>query len=568
MNVETGFQLADVWGFARRRAKHMAVVAGVIVLGAYWLAMALPNEYESSSLILVEPQAVSKELVEAGVPDSDLNSRLHLMTAQILSRARLSRIIDELDLYKEESKSYLREEIIGMMRERIRVAPVFSELEVDLPQARRDLSINTFRISFRHRDARTAMLVAQRLANDFIEQHISSRVKLSQKSLEFIQTELDRLSTQIREVEAQVAQVKAANPGRIPSEIGANQLRLDRVVGSLTAARRELAEAESDAAFYSSQSANAATMGTGDDDTSPARRLQYLELALSQYESRGYTEKHPDMISAKLEIEALKQKIAAQAAAGESGEKPVTNFLQQSAEAESRRAMLQAQAAAEEIRNLTKQADEIQILLSEAPAVAEQLEALERDYKHLFESYQEFSNKQLEASVQSNLERRQLAEQFRVLEVAFMAPGPTSPNRGAILILGMVFALAIGGAVGIVLEAIDPSVHTARQLQATLRLPVLAAIPRIWLESDRAAQRRGRLRAALATFAVGAFCLVGGAVNYVWVNGGAAGAAIEKEDAPPAVAAPADESPSETETAAAPPEAAAPAAAPPAEAGP
>ena len=97
MNVETGFQLADVWGFVRRRAKHMAVVAGVIALAAYWLAMALPNEYESSSMILVEPQSVSKELVEAGVPESDLNSRLHLMTAQILSRARLSRIIDELD---------------------------------------------------------------------------------------------------------------------------------------------------------------------------------------------------------------------------------------------------------------------------------------------------------------------------------------------------------------------------------------------------------------------------------------------------------------------------------------
>jgi polysaccharide chain length determinant protein (PEP-CTERM system associated) len=552
MNVETGFQLADVWGFLRRRAKYMAVVAGVIALGAYWLAMALPNEYESSSLILVEPQAVDPELIKAGVPDSDLNSRLHLMTAQILSRARLSRIIDELKLYQEESKSLLREEIIGMMRERISVTPVFSELETDLPQSRREISINTFRIGFQHKDARTAMLVAQRLANDFIEQHISGRVKLSQKSLEFIQTELDRLSTQIREVEAQVAQVKAANPGRMPQESGANQMRLDRIVSSLTAARRQLAEAESDAAFYRSQSTNAASMATTNDEASPARRIQMLELALSNYRSRGFTEKHPDMISAKSEIETLKQKIAAEQKAGGEGEKPITNFMQQSAEAESRRALLQAQAAQEEIQNLTKQADEIQILLSEAPAVAEQLEALERDYKHLFESYQEFSNKQLEASVQANLERRQLAEQFRVLEVAFMAPEPTSPNRPAIVILGLVFALAIGGAVGILLEAIDPSVHTARQLQSTLRLPVLAAIPRIWLESDRASQRRARVRGALATVAVAAFGLVGGAVNYVWVNGGGSSAPAE-QGAPPAVAAPAGETP---ETAAAPAEAA------------
>ena len=156
------------------------------------------------------------------------------MTAQILSRARLSRIIDELDLYKEESKSHLREEIIGMMRERIRVAPVFSELETDLPQGRRDLSINTFRIGFRHKDARTAMLVAQRLANDFIEQHISSRVKLSQKSLEFIQTELDRLS----DADPRGRGAGGAGEGRESGadarrRSGPTSCRLDRIVASL-----------------------------------------------------------------------------------------------------------------------------------------------------------------------------------------------------------------------------------------------------------------------------------------------------------------------------------------------
>ena len=60
------------------------------MLGAYWLAMALPNEYSSYATVLVEPQAVSPQLVKAGVSSSDLNERLHLMTAQILSRPRLS----------------------------------------------------------------------------------------------------------------------------------------------------------------------------------------------------------------------------------------------------------------------------------------------------------------------------------------------------------------------------------------------------------------------------------------------------------------------------------------------
>ena len=56
------------------------------------------------------------------------------------------------------------------------------------------------------------------------------------------------------------------------------------------------------------------------------------------------------------------------------------------------------------------------------PQVAETLDAMEREYKHLFESFQDFSNRRLEATVQADLERRQLGEQFRVLEAAFVAP--------------------------------------------------------------------------------------------------------------------------------------------------
>jgi hypothetical protein len=125
----------------------------------------------------------------------------------------------------------------------------------------------------------------------------------------------------------------------------------------------------------------------------------------------------------------------------------------------------------------------------------------------------------LNAAVQADLERRQLGEQFRVLEQAFIGKGPVSPNRLLIVALGAVFGLALGAAVGVLFEAVDPAVHDAHGLQATLRIPVLASIPQIWLEVDRARLRRQRIRAVLGTTALVAFALVGGAANYVWVNG-------------------------------------------------
>ncbi|MBW1687862.1 MAG: hypothetical protein JRS35_22735, partial [Deltaproteobacteria bacterium] len=238
------------------------------------------------------------------------------------------------------------------------------------------------------------------------------------------------------------------------------------------------------------------------------------ELALADFKARGFTDKHPDVIKAKIELQGLRAQLETADEAG-----APSSYAELSADAEASRARLRREEAEQELARLEKLAEGFQRLLNETPQVAEKLDGLEREYRHLFESYQDFSNRRLEAGVQANLERRQLGEQFRVLEAAFVAPEPAAPNRIVIIVIGVIFGLAMGGGLGIVLEAADASIHEARQLQTSLNIPVLASIPQIWFESDRLKQRRGRLRVAAATVALVMFALVGGAANYVWVNG-------------------------------------------------
>jgi polysaccharide chain length determinant protein (PEP-CTERM system associated) len=514
MNVEGGLQISDVWGIVRRRGQFVAGTSLMIALAVYWIAMALPNQFESYGTVLVTPQTVPPELVAAGVPESDLNNRLFLMTAQILSRGRLSRIIDELDLYPGESEYLVREEVIDLMRENVRVAPVLSELSQHRQQVDPNEEINQFKIFFTDHDAKTAMLVAQKLSNDFIEQHIEQRISLSQKSLEFIEEELGRLSGSIRDIEARVAGVKADNPGRLPEDMSASQRRIERLLSDLAFAQRSVSEAGSDEAFYRSQ---INSVQAGGNELSPERRLKALDMLISDQKSRGYTDKHPDMIKARLEIEEHKAAMAKEPDPDADPESLTST--QQTAEAERRRAALRKNSGEEEIVRLQDAIDEVQAKLAGTPAVAELLDGLEREYRHLFNSFQDFSNRRLEATVQAQLERRQLGEQFRVLEAAFIAPMPASPNRPLIIILGFVFAIGVGLAVGIVLESTDSSVHSARQLQAVVGIPVLAAIPNILLEQDLAAHRRSRIRTVFAAAAVVAFAVIGGAANYIWVNG-------------------------------------------------
>jgi polysaccharide chain length determinant protein (PEP-CTERM system associated) len=515
MNLDGGIQLGDLSGIVRRRGMVMAAIVLGVMLVIYGIAMGLPNQYASYSTVLVTPQSVSPELVAAGVPESDLNNRLNLMTAQILSRGRLSRIIDDLGLYAAQSQYMVRDEIIDLMRQKVGVAPVLAELTAGRSR-RADEEINQFRISFTDRDARTAMQVAQRLSNDFIEQHIDGRITLSQKSVEFIDGELSRLAERIRELEARVAELKASNPGRLPEDMAASQRRLERLMTDLAFAQRARAEATSDEAFFRSQlNNNPVSAGV----VTPASRLKMLDLVIAELRGKGYTDKHPDVVKAVLEIEQLKQTIAREQEQNTTDKDRVLSFSQQSTEGERRRAALRKVSAEDEILRLQAAIDDVQAQLAETPAVAELLDGLEREYRHLFDSYQDFSNRQLEATVQAQLERRQLGEQFRVLEAAFIAPEPASPDRFLILILGAVFAVAVGAAAALVLETLDNSVHSARQLQTATGIPVLATIPNIVLGADRASLRRSRIKVALGTAALVVFAVVGGAANYVRVNG-------------------------------------------------
>jgi polysaccharide chain length determinant protein (PEP-CTERM system associated) len=536
MGAVESYGIRDLSKILRRRAKAIVITTGIVILGSVVVAAVLPNKYESYTTILVEPQTISERLVEAGLESSDLNNRLHLMTIQILSRSRLSKVIDEFGLYPEESEEMTREEVIELMREDVRVEPVLPELERGILSRNREIEINTFRLFFQHEEAKTSAAVANRLANDFIDQHIKERVSVSSDTEEFIDAELGHLATAIQALEARIAEVKEANAGRLPEDLMANQRMLERAVDSIRIVERELAEARSDEAFYGQQALSSAGILSPNDPVSPGRRLQALELLLNEHRSRGFTDKHPDIIAAQAEMEVLRKQLGSEEPAQD--DLPLT-FAQQNAEAERRRAALRVAAAQKELGRLNAQIEAIQARLAATPRVAEQLDGLQREYEHLFSSYQEFSQKGLEAGVAANMERRQKGEQFRVLEVAFAAPDPVFPNRPLIVIVSSLFGLVLGGAVAFLLESADTSFHDPRTLQEFLRIPVLASIPGILLESDQVGRRRRRVRNAFATVAIVAAVLSGALVGHVWVNGapgwlgGGPGAAAPPVAAPP-----------------------------------
>lgn len=518
MDSEQGIQLDDLKKILQRRGRLVAALAAAGLLVAVFVAAVLPNEYESQATLLIEPQTISERLVEPNLSETDLNSRLHLISMQILSRGRLSRVIDEFDVYPELEGERTREEVIDRMRSQITVTPVLSELEARVGIRSSRVEINTFQLAYRHRDRDVAAAVTNRLANDFVEEHIKARAEMSGDTSEFIEAELQRLSARIAAVEERIATIKTLNVGRLPEDLPTNQNTYERLVQSVRDAQRELAIAQSDEAFYRQQvleGGGADVFRFRSEDT-PERRLEAMKVLLGEALARGLTAKHPDVIKLNREIEQLE--LRQQAGSEEQEEEPLS-LAQRNAKAEEQRAGLRVEAAREEIERLETQLADVEKRMSETPRVAEQLASLEREYRHLFDSFQQYSGKRLEAGVAADMERRQKGERFRVLEAAVPSPQAASPNRPVILALGLVLGLLAGGGLGLLAEVTDLSFHDPRSLQSRLGIPVLAAVPAVILESDRAFQRRRRIRAWFGVAIVASFVLVASVAGNWIVNG-------------------------------------------------
>jgi uncharacterized protein involved in exopolysaccharide biosynthesis len=123
--------------------------------------------------------------------------------------------------------------------------------------------------------------------------------------------------------------------------------------------------------------------------------------------------------------------------------------------------------------------------IAAVPARETELVELTRDYETLRLGYTNLLAKSENARMSANLERRQIGEQFRVLDPARLPERPISPNRVQINSMGAMGGLALGLALVLLLEYRDRSLRSEADVRAALGLPVLAVIRTLGVPAER-----------------------------------------------------------------------------------
>src|SRR5687767_6770727 len=108
-----------LWALWRR--KWVGIVPAVVIAaGVFLWARSLPDVYQAEARILIVPQRVPESYVRTTVT-SRLDERLQALSQDILSRTRLERLIQDLNLYPEERKTMIMEDIVGKMRQAVNI---------------------------------------------------------------------------------------------------------------------------------------------------------------------------------------------------------------------------------------------------------------------------------------------------------------------------------------------------------------------------------------------------------------------------------------------------------------
>lgn len=171
---------------------------------AIWSART-PYLYRSSALITVVPAKLPASYVPDAGASIVLTNRLPALRNEVLSRIQLERIIQDLDLYPNERKTRIMQDVVEMMRSSIGLQPVDG---------------HALAVSFTSTEPRLAQRVADRLSALFIDESTRDRRLTIDGTDQFLQTRLEDTKKALVQAEQNLvrAQGRGVQSGSLTAE--------------------------------------------------------------------------------------------------------------------------------------------------------------------------------------------------------------------------------------------------------------------------------------------------------------------------------------------------------------
>jgi polysaccharide chain length determinant protein (PEP-CTERM system associated) len=480
----------------------------------------LPDVYQADVLITIVAQRVPDSVVRTTVTIKT-EERLSAIETQVLSRTPLEQLILELNLYPNERQRLPMEDVVAIMR-----AATFVVIERPRVGARGPEPPHAFHVQFQYPNAQLAAIVAQRLGSAFVDQNARDRGALADATNQFLESQLAQARARLEAQETKLEEFRQRHGNELPTQVQSNmqvinstQLQIQALVEATARSRDRRLMNER---IYNELAADLAApppppvpAPTTSGSVAPAvsataeAQLAHARGVLEQLQLR-YQPEHPDVQRALRVIAELEPKAAAERALAEETGTPLPAALTPTDQTRRDRMRdmraendsLDRQIAFNEAeeKRLRLLATEYQRRIEAVPGVESEWSSLTRDYDTQMTAYKALLGKSEESKVALDLERRQIGEQFRILDSASVPTRPINPNRLAISGIGFGLGLALGIGFAFLLELKETSFRSESDVVESLLIPVLALVPHVATAEERRRRKlRGVLKGTLAT---------------------------------------------------------------------
>jgi succinoglycan biosynthesis transport protein ExoP len=491
-----------------------------VVWGVSWL---IPSTYRSGTLILVEQPSVPEKYVVSNI-DTDIQHQLDSITQQILSRTRLLRIIDSLNLYPEERQKESADDLVEKMSK---------DIEIELSHGD-DRKLSAFNIYYANRDPKMAQAATAELANLFITENLEQRQERSENTTKFLEDQLAQARAKLEAQEAKLRVFKDQHLGELPTQTQSNLQILAGLQNQVQANEDSLNRAKQQNTYLESliNQYRASDSGKKPVEASPVglaeidKQLDQLKAQLADLTSH-YTEKHPDVRKTREQIartEQMRERIVADMnsranisntpATAPLSDPKAASILELESQLKANR--LEIANREEEIKDEQSKINQYQARLNMAPVMEQRFADITRDYDQSKTDYESLLAKKNQSEMSTDLEKTQQGERFRMLDPPNLPVRPYKPNRLLLCGAGLAVGLVLGGGFAFGQEKLSGKIYSEREIKKLVPFEVIAEIPPIESQREQSFHRRGAWIAGVAAVVIMGLILFGSAVTYLY----------------------------------------------------
>jgi polysaccharide biosynthesis transport protein len=473
--------LSELIALFRRR--HRVIIGVVVLLTsiATLIGLQTTKTYTATALVVIQPQGNRvvdvEEVVQAlSADDEAIQTQIRF----IESHENLARIVNELSrsadrrLYPAEKGSGgVRSAIAGLTAGGLAKAP---GTEAN-PQEVREQAIETLKgnlkvtqsgrshileISYTAGDARRAARLANSIANAYVQGQLEEKLLVTRRANNWLVGRVEELQLRVLNSERAIEQYRA---GHDLADSGGSSLNAEQIAALFAQLIDGRAEKTAKEAKLRRIKELQGSLDSDDllADALPSPLLMVLrqeELELLREEallSRDYGERHPRILQLKAEKQRNADRI----------DQEIHNAIR-NLENEIMVVGTRVEALQQSLRQVGDQ--------SAVTAQAEvQLRELEREAAANRSLYQNFLMRQKETEEQEQLVRADT----RVISPAQVPDGPSSPSPQLFAFVGFTASVVLGSVLAVLLDQVDSSLRSPRQIEDLLQVPGLGLVPEV-----------------------------------------------------------------------------------------